>query len=153
MYLTLLLLLLPHLPHATHLHIVSHHGSLRHPAPCSTVCAGTTPRTATSWTAYTVPSIIPLFGDLGDIVTTTVDISQCQFVDTPVVMTTIDHSAEGTLLGFMASLVSGTSTITDVTSHSFTVYIHGYIDSLFPLTKEGAVLFWDVHWSAFGYTC
>ena len=125
-------------------------------APCLMTCVGTTGRETTSWETVEIDSTLPtaLFGDLTNIVRTTVDISECHFIGTPIITTTIDLNSENAkMLTFLGSLVSGSSTVAETSKNSFSVYLHGFQDTNFPLVAAGAGLIMDVHWSAFGYIC
>ena len=125
-------------------------------APCMMTCVGTTGRETTSWETFEIDTALPatLFHDLKNIVKTTVDISECNFIGTPIVTTTIDlNSDHAKMLTFLGSLLSGSSSVAETSRTSFSVYLHGFQDTQFPLVAAGAGLILDVHWSAFGYIC
>jgi hypothetical protein len=151
----LLILSLKNTALAYHLHILNTHEK-HGAAPCLTTCVGTTSRGSTPWeTVHISPHLpAPLFKGLSNIVKTSVDISECHFISTPVVTTTIDfNSDDAKALTFLSSLVSGSSSIAETSKDSFSVYLHGFQDTRYPLVAAGAGLFIDVHWTAFGYVC
>ena len=140
---------------AYHLMIMSSHGD-QGAAPCLTTCVGTTGRGSTVWETVHLDPNLPgaLFQGLTNIVKTRVDISGCRFIDTPVITTTIDlNFDQAKALTFLSSLISGSSAIAETSKDSFSVYLHGFQDTRFPLVATGAALILDVHWSAFGYLC
>ena len=140
---------------AYHLKILNSHDG-EGAAPCVAACAGTTSRGSTAWDTVEIDTEFHggLFEGVKNVIRTSVDISGCHFVKTPIVTTTIDfNSDEAGALTFLSSLISGSSTIAETSEHSFSVYLHGFQDTRFPLVAAGAGLVIDVHWSAFGYIC
>jgi len=97
---------------------------------CMKVCAGSTGRTTTDWTYYSSTGI---YED--------VDIGDCGFTTIPTVTTSIEGSGNHWT-------ATGTSSIYDVTTSSFRIYL-----SHASQTGNAEQKKWNVEWIAVGYTC
>ena len=104
-------------------------GVLRDPG-CVKVCGGTTRRGATNW-AYSGSRDVWV----------TVDISDCGFVATP----TLTTSIEG---GDGHWTTTGNSAVFNLSASSFTMWLRHPHTSSYARTYH-----WNVEWIAIGYTC
>ena len=132
------------------LQIISVHGDLG-PEPCAKTCVGTTGETTTPW-----EQDLQAINAGVAILKTTVDISPCRFVNTPIVTTSLHTGNELPGVGpFIGALVSVQSTVANLNKDSFTIYLYGFHSEKFksfPLIELYGQ-FWDIHWSAFGFIC
>ncbi|KAL5272294.1 hypothetical protein ACHWQZ_G000499 [Mnemiopsis leidyi] len=137
---------------SSNLRILTIHGN-QGPEPCAMTCVGTTAEADTRWTQDPLGAATNHY-----IITTTVNISQCGFVGTPIVTTSLHtgNSADAKKHQYIGALVSGQSTVADLNKDSFKVYLYGFHGNTFkslPFTPTYGKAFWDVHWSASGFIC
>ena len=110
------------------------------PAPCARTCAGTT--RGSGWTSYSPGYVF-----------TTVDITECGFVSTPVITTTLKGSND------FVSLITGTSSVYQVKRSSFGIRLEGYVTTAHyswtsKITQSYAeACHWRINWFASGFTC
>ena len=134
---------------ANNLRILSVHGKLG-PEPCAMTCLGTTVDIKTPWRQDPQGSAHGHY-----ILTTTVDISQCEFVSVPIVTTSLHTGKSAQNIPYIGALVSGQSTVVDLKKDSFKISLYGFHGNVFnklPFLPQYGV-FWDVHWSASGFIC
>ena len=122
------------------------------PAPCAKTCVGTTAELRTPW-----KPVVNRYSTMQPMIMTTVDISGCGFVGSPVVTTSLHGTNEldDQNLNWLAALVTGQSSVVNLSKNSFQVYLygfHGRVGKVVPFTTTFGKLF-DVHWMAFGYMC
>ena len=146
--LSILSVLLSHVA-SNDLQIISAHGNLG-PEPCAKTCVGTTAESTTPW-----QQDIAAAAEGVALIKTTVDISDCGFVSTPIVTTSLHTGRNTDPEPFIGALVSGQSNAADLTKDSFTVYLYGFHSEKFKpfLMIEPYGSYWDIHWSAFGFIC
>ena len=112
---------------------------IRGPDPCAMTCVGTTGATDTGW-----------FGNAGNIATY-VQISECGFVDTPIITVS--------LAGTNGVQHMAGSAVYSATKDNFQIHLYGYIhtawsqDTHRPDPAEAKRYQWKVNWSAFGFNC
>ena len=135
---------------ASNLQILSAHDNLG-PEPCAKTCVGTTTEAATTWEQDHVALSAGHY-----VIKTTVDISGCGFVSTPIVITS-SHTGgiASSSHPYIGASTSGQSNVVDLTNDSFTIYLFGFHGKVFehiPFTIAFGG-FWDIHWAAFGFIC
>lgn len=105
-------------------------GDLRDP-DCVRVCGGTTGRMTTNWT-----------NSDSQVVSITVDISDCGFVTVPTLTTSIEGAGNH-------HVNTGNSAVYHLSTSSFRMYLKNTEYSI-RFARRGR---WNVEWIAIGYTC
>ena len=122
--------------------IKDHNGNTpTNPPPCLLTCAGSTGYGTTTWT-----------GNPGSL-TTTVDISECQFVTTPIVTTSLNGA-------WFNDLMVGVSSPRRMTKDKFNINVRGLVPTAYspgtnykPTTADASEFAWNIHWIAVGFVC
>ena len=111
------------------------------PDPCLTTCVGSSGFGKTRW-----------YGEPGRVYTT-VDISKCNFVDVPIMTTSLDGER-------FTDLVIGMTSPTHLDKSDFSITILGRVktawrenSSWLPSPSDAESWKWSVNWIAVGYTC
>ena len=111
------------------------------PDPCLTTCVGSSGFGKTRWS-----------GEPGRVFTT-VDISRCNFVDVPILTTSLDGER-------FTDLMIGMTSPTDLDKDKFSIIILGRAKtswredvSWLATPRDAEYWKWSVNWIAVGYTC
>jgi len=120
------------------------------------LCVGITPL-GQDWEENTLPTY-KLWSKFGHkFISTIVDISDCNFVNTPIVTTTLDFNSEGLTNSAdftKAALISGTTNIAGANKDKFEVHLNGFEEETprNSLTSSFGKERLSIHWHAIGYT-
>ena len=88
-------------------------------------------------------------------VTAQIDISECGFVSTPLVTTTVEMIDEDNIGQYynINALIAGAGSVTGTTATDFMVYLSGIFFKDVTLDAHTFETYWDLHWTATGYVC
>lgn len=127
-----LLVVLMSLSLQTNLKIIKTRSGTTRPEPCATICAGETGPN---------PTFREYFDGKVKFLILNIDISECGFVDTPIVNVQLD--------GFVTRIAQWTHSASGISKNRFRVYITSNTAE----TKTYSSWRLNVMWSAFGYNC
>ena len=106
------------------------------------MCAGTSQATKDNWIVYTGTSVFM-----------NIDMSECKFVSTPIVTSSLEGK------DFSVGFTLGGSVPKYVSKDRFKVYLHGYAQtnadsrSGYPTLTYARNNQWAINWFAIGFTC
>lgn len=117
-----------------------------HPDPCLLTCVGSTGAGNTNWE-----------GEPGRILTR-VDMTECGFVDTPIVTTSLPGEGHhdymvGMTSPFYVTKTGFTIVILGKAQTSWEVVNHPAGKDTMQTFEDAKILKWNVSWNAVGYTC